>query len=787
MWGLKAVISFPETARIKVTGMELDVAVFDPKRELDKAREDICKDWIKSGDISYRLEELAQTTGPFFPFEIDPLVDSYSMSAVSGAIAVYCRIKSLMKQTREIVMFDLAARPLTRSLHIPWDCYDVFHAVVSADKVVGVCDNGKGIVFEATEAPREFVVCRTGIVIGAAFCDDGCACLISDGTLVWVSKYAKTRGDIIHVFSAIEKPVQMEVVHKQDLTRVIIIRESGSVVTVTKDGAFEVRFKGNIIGCALSASRSLIALVSDEFIVTVTDTSMTVVMYNSILPEERLSNFQGMAWIGDEVPIVAFDGAVAPAGPGEVNGIWQVEGKPVVFTGHDFAVIVTSSKSFRFSVVPETVADIFGWSEGATLVKCFAERLVEPMIEKMALTGEKAIDDCLEAAQFMIGAENQRLFLNAAIFGNVYHNSLYHKKIEDVMYILWIVNSLRHKCNIWMTPKQLRIVNLDDLIEVLCCYHHHIIAVEIARGYGRRVNDIGKSYARYILDTIDDDNACWNEFMSHDFVDFAEAALCAFAKHRYDLENKLIEHNSIYSDSAKIYAAHSKWKKAFEKAELALDRSAQWTILQQALQFRESERFIGTSPPFVYNALEWPTFVDNDRMSEIIRKAGNAEIEHVRKRFMIRRGHPAMVIPSLTCMNSYTKAQKAISTETDERFGRCRPMNRALMDYSLRDDEACINTIVTASKLDVRRCYAVRLREHARAKGWNKFMQIAVMKECKSLRDLALQLSYAHGGRSQAQELANRFAIIYKSWSPAIDDYDPSNFSEACSHFKLLR
>ena len=255
--------------------------------------------------------------------------------------------------------------------------------------------------------------------------------------------------------------------------------------------------------------------------------------------------------------------------------------------------------------------------------------------------------------------DQQMFFLDVASFGNSFAGSIYHEQVERAIYEVKILNALRNKCRVWMTYEQLESVNLETLIRTLCNQHHHHIAEQIANMFDYPVDVIGRSYVNYILDGIPDDDLCYEKLESCRFVDFTEAALCAYRKERTRLELRFLERGDSYSRKAVIYAERHLWERAFEFADLALDRSTLFSVVNKAVDDPGSDQFMYASEACLYFCIDWPSLVDNERLSQILHQS-NGVVTHAHSRYGVRRMDPPMMLDTIS-KSSVLKAMKFLS------------------------------------------------------------------------------------------------------------------------------
>lgn len=766
----------------------MDIVVFDSGRTLKDIKNDVSRDWITASDVQYKWEELAQT---YFSFALDPRVDSFSMGRTAGSLAIYRVMLGFGTHQPNVELFNLASDPIGSFL-VTHKCQRMYHHVLLNDNIAIVCDDGCGYIYSDSVELKRFVVCRDEYVMDAAFCEEGCACVTSNGKLIWVNGFA--HAEVIHSYECIGKPEFIGVIPPARAptgrATVIMVTSEGALIVATKGGSYQVDFEVPLIGAAISPSGKQVALINDRFEVTVTEPTFSKVLYTSELPQDMLFDFQGISWVGESVPIVGFDGAVILASADNSGCMWVISDKPVLFAELNSAVILTCQASYRISVVPSELTNIFEESEGSKLAQCFSDRLEEPAIEILgALKMGEAIDECLAAAKFLPKRDQQVFFLDVANFGNSFAGSIYHEKIERAIYEVKILNALRNKCRIWMTYEQLESVNLDTLIRTLCNQHHHHIAEQIANLFDYPVDIIGRSYVNYILDGIQDDDLCWDKLEACHFVDFTEAALCAYRKERTRLQLRFLERGDSFSRKAVIYAERHLWEKAFEFAELALDGSTLFSVVSKAVADPGSDLFMYGSESCLYFCIDWPSLVDNERLTQILHQS-NGVVTHAHCRFGVRRTDPPMMLDSIS-KSSVLKAMKHISAEADETGDSSllgQPINSVILEYDRKSQDAKIKQLAKKSGIDMQRTYILRLREYARTKSWTKFMGLATSKDCNNLWGLCVDLCYAFGGEGQAAVLIRELEQIAPKWVASNrESFGPDLVPTRPSYCKLFR
>ena len=340
-----------------------------------------------------------------------------------------------------------------------------------------------------------------------------------------------------------------------------------------------------------------------------------------------------------------------------------------------------------------------------------------------------------------------------------------------------------------MTYEQLESVNLETLIRTLCNQHHHHIAEQIANMFDYPVDVIGRSYVNYILDGIPDDDLCYEKLESCRFVDFTEAALCAYRKERTRLELRFLERGDSYSRKAVIYAERHLWERAFEFADLALDRSTLFSVVNKAVDDPGSDQFMYASEACLYFCIDWPSLVDNERLSQILHQS-NGVVTHAHSRYGVRRMDPPMMLDTIS-KSSVLKAMKFLSAEAEaggDATLLSKPVNAVIMEYDIRNQDAKLKTFAKKSGIDTQKTYIIRLREYAKGRSWTKFMGLATSKDCSNLWGLCVDLCYAYGGETQAAILIRELEQIAPKWVASNrESFGPDLVATRPSYCKLFR
>jgi hypothetical protein len=724
-----------------------------------------------NGNVFYDIQDLGPST---FNPALDPVCDHIQVAPLGGNFANF-HTSPIGTRSCVIDVYNHRCQ-LLYSLQIR-DSRHVFFSYLHNDDLAVVSDRGVGIIYSGFAEGKTFSITPVPVLMACCFSSEGCACLTGDGALIYVENYSAHR--VVHTFDCIERPLAMEIVPGSNPITILIILASGSLLVASESAVYEVDFGEPLLSLSLSSKYTKIAFITKTYRAFVTDIKLSRILEECQFAAEDLEQWSGLSWVGDSIPLVSFRDAVFLAARDPASCMWVLDGQSFVFTEDNSALILNTGGIHRIFAVPETVHEFFCDSESSQFCQLFDLRQSSPPIKQLSrMNIDRCVRNCLTAAKFFQPKDIQLFFLNAANFGNSFTRCALHREVESAVAKIQILNVLRERCGLLMTPDQLDAIDPILLIDRLCFQSHHFVAAHICRLLSRAdlLVKIGRSFVDSVLAQTTDDRACLNQLDSACFIDPAEAAIIAIRRDRHGIATEFISRNSDFAQNARVYSEMKQWEKAFQFAELSLDQNVVYRVVLAAISDTNSFTYFCRSAPALYLGILHPEIVANQVMLRVLHLSSRDDID-CRSRFGIARFDPPQFLPSTVLLSELKDFAQKHYDETGDRSLQRMSLNQMLCEFSGSNAKEKRNELVKTTRMGEQRSYVISLRHYARTNRWQALKDLGAQDECSKLWPLCVELCRVYGSQNVVNEFceaanANRKIftqrlVVSESTSPA--------------------
>jgi len=705
-------------------------------------------------------------------YDLQPNIDRIHMGKNSGSIAYYRNTNILYKEKPKIKVYNMASI-LIGTVFVDSVCSACIPFVLDNDDIVAVTDMAEVFVYHEFSLKSKFYV-RSVIpnvnVMRATLFKTGIALLSTNGELIIVNNFDSAV--LFQKFNELSCPRSFFAIYPSEDVKTgiscLIVTDEGKYIIANQRNFYTMTFDSPVLSASLSPSEDKIAFLLEDMRLIVANSSLSSVLYETSLQTSGLVEFQMMAWLGNYVPAVSFNGGIVLGTTDPDSPCYFFDSIPVLFSECDSVFIITNTCANRLSVIPENVSNIMNKymkNDSTEFCNIFSNRLNEPFIEKLSKVNIKTcITDCIDASYHIPGIDNQIFFLNAACFGNSFLNHEFSEHISLAIQKIRIINSLKDVSYMSITLPQYDELGISKIIQRLCFRGNHKLAVSISEFVNNPIQPILESHANWVIKNIVDDQEAFSRFQSDIFTDYFIASMRAISQGRENLSRLLANSEKNSNKKSILMGNLGQWDEAIKHAAETCDGNLLMKIVKQALASSSIEQVNSALAKYqsaLSILLTVPNLAPQTRMKDIFQLIA-PEMKHyfMYSLFTIANSEYTLSLETVASLKRLRSAQE----ETIEAVGDKKiiglTLNETLMRLAESGHKIPMKEVAKKCGVETKRLNIIRLHAYGRSKKWTALIKFGAKKKRKEMWQLVVEFLLAKSAMDTALQFIEEVGVV---------------------------